>query len=767
MKSNLDYSKQALLTLDASQLDHKFRGIGNDAIYLEEKLRKEILELSLPSKLSLSSRESRMAKMKLQEMSWINPMSKPVVDNELIKSILKNKKKLTTGKLNSRNDLVTYSQTLSHVMTDNQLNIDSYRFDESKSFLPVNNPLHVLMEEDNYISMLEMKYQSHDQKSISELDQSEVLLLEYCSPIMASELVSLSHFESPPPEIWITSRIVFYLIGLYYLANRKTYLLNASIVSSEGSGVVSPKHEVINIVLNESKKVRNDGLSLIDKTLFSKKEFQSSSEAASYILNSFNWKIFKQLLLYSDDLHLLLRDMESNTPIQLLDISKNLDTYLDDLESFKHDPVSHRRILSLNQEWHNLKRSDPIDYFKFVDFECLQILRDLTKPKTFHPSSSKHFSRACAHLCTWARRICGKMYRVSLNNASLPAEINPSLANSHHVEIMLSHDKDRHFHLSNHTVLGSSNLNFVLCIDDNFDRAHVCVAVVVSLAQSYEYVDVLISKNSQSSKQNVVDDMFDTNVNDSESKDIASHLGSSISNDNDNLSVDLLVSLKNAIQRLSSSPFHRVLDLTTTVINSSKIDNDFSEINSISNVVMTSASFKLAKELNNTNSFERDLSLSHTLNSSSSLSNIELTKLLSKKSSNYVDSKSILRHYKYTAQGDLLLLPMDLLFKGCEECVDSTIFITESKEFEHSRIMDDITSEVKANERDSVVSDQLTTNNTINSTIPHQSRLSSRKVKKLALITNKLNLPALPNKFIVCITNTPNSTAAFQVSLLL
>jgi len=204
-------------------------------------------------------------------------------------------------------------------------------------------------------------------------------------------LTVLGHYESPTPELWIISKVVFYLIAMFVETVHKLQVFQSSVAEAEGDVDVplptSKSHHSTLSSMSSSIDSSTTSLSrYVDprvNAIESQASFRfheiiasqmSESDTMDNLLERFTWPLFVQLLHHADEFSAILFELE-----------------------------------------HGVGFKDPDVFFKHVDDRDITILRDLATPSAFHPSSVSYYCRPAAKLCIWARGILAKIYRCSLD----------------------------------------------------------------------------------------------------------------------------------------------------------------------------------------------------------------------------------------------------------------------------------------------------------------------------------------------------------------
>lgn len=196
------------------------------------------------------------------------------------------------------------------------------------------------------------------------LEQSSLIPL----PINFQDLDNLRHFENPPPELWITARVVYVLFFSFFECMAKILDLcpsldDSNLLDSRSLGPSWAPSNLWEVIWLQKKLHRLDLASL---------------------KSQFFWDLLRDLFCYEED-------------------------FLAALKTIECGGTTTNTVLPLEPK-------NDISYFDVFPEESLIILCEITKSSLFRVSSLVHFCPSGSKLCSWGRRVVASIYSHTLKN---------------------------------------------------------------------------------------------------------------------------------------------------------------------------------------------------------------------------------------------------------------------------------------------------------------------------------------------------------------
>lgn len=649
--------------------------------------------------------------------------------------------------------------------------------------LPINDPLHRIFEEE-YNKM--MNYRDNDSPSA------------YLEPITRSEIKSLSHFESPPPELWIIGRIAFVVIVLFFFEYEKNCISDRTDQSNEYDHLMQAEdvHELSNA--KDENAAESSHLCEISKIYGSNGIFRLLSNHFSTInihqpmrtndiLEQFSWTFFKSILQQEKDFVNLINRLDSS--------SKYSDTNHDDFISLNilHFASPINQPNQSNRSNFNGSRSFETIFYSNLQESDIDTIRSISRPRTFHPDSCTYFSKPAAHLCAIVRRIVAKIYHVSIHKAAAiskyvtvnaaesdvskqpqasqdaavnhtnPLQLLEELRSSHagkkvsaadlrdsigswiaNWEIFPGTSRQRWQQLLSYPTVDMSQDNaispdkavegeyypmrYVFCLDNSITSIEMSQSIIC-LASSFSNVDILVCR-----------DILETG-NEYDHSDHANQM----------------IRMNAAIQTLSSSPIHRVYDAAVYT-------KEFQSMIEENKRLMRGQISSSYQQEDNANDIPRKdeqdgqsvtasfSAIAYKINSKPKRLDSEISPEKHNNSRPYrISVKDVVNYHIFLAKADIMVLPL------------SYYTFTEDPATESST--SSIHDQEKDPKRNAIESLEKDRPNTALTTELYTSRGRQRHqtIENLMLLSKCSSNISFPKKYVVCVTDSPNSIAAYKV----
>jgi hypothetical protein len=348
----------------------------------------------------------------------------------------------------------------------------------------------------------------------------EIDLMAISSSVMrASEIITLNKFESLPPKLWVTARIIYILLVFYHdliltgeafegpdvpkvatssIASKPKspqppQSINKTLKKETKLNIIKPiplqmmgsLNDMINSSFAETHPGDDEYLTNLEnkvgmKLFWSKfnitrnQNHISCETAYSY----FNWNYLKELMSMPNEFAYALYMIESGGVQNII-----LDQTIEDIPE-------------------NLD-----DYYSKFPGELLPVLREAARASSFHPSVVVSLSPQAGRLTSWTRRVIAGIYSIKQSCMRLPVLSSPSkneergdeygnksLFSTLNLTTNTSQSLANFKHHSLESAPSMPSLNIHVAIDGSA-LTHICSLVALSLSRPLDRVSIIAVQN--------------------------------------------------------------------------------------------------------------------------------------------------------------------------------------------------------------------------------------------------------------------------------